>query len=78
VTVHPNEYAKLRAGDLEPLALPLAKAVAMTGFSRSAIYRLAAEGKIILLNHGRSTLVDMASARATLASLPRASIGTGR
>jgi hypothetical protein len=76
--MHPNEYAKLKATDYEPLALPLAKAVAVTGFSRSAIYRLAAKGKIILLKHGRTTLVDMQSARATLAGLPRATIGTGR
>ena len=59
---------------LQPLALPLAKAVQVTGLSRSAIYRAGGEGAIVLLKVGRSTLVDMASARAFLAGLPRAGI----
>jgi hypothetical protein len=62
----------------EPLALPIPQAVAVTGLSRSALYRLAGEGRIVLLKHGRTTLVEMASARAVLAGLPRASIRAPR
>lgn len=63
---------------LQPLALPLGKAVAVTGLSRSAIYRAAGEGRITLLKAGRSTLVCMASARAFLAGLPHAAVGQRR
>jgi hypothetical protein len=42
--------------------------------SRSANYRAAGEGAIVLLKVGRTTLLGMASARAFLASLPRAEI----
>ena len=82
--MHPDDYARLHAASggtpshdpdtLKPLALPLAKAVQITGLSRSAIDRAAGEGAIVLLKNGRSTLVDMASARAFLAGLPRAEI----
>jgi hypothetical protein len=58
----------------DPLALPLPQAPAVTGLSRSTIYREAAKGNIVLLKVGRSTLVDMASVRAFLAGLPVASI----
>ena len=57
-----------------PLAVPLPQAPTVTGLSRSTIYREAARGNIRLLKAGRSTLVDMASVRAFLASLPTASI----
>lgn len=59
---------------VEPLAVPLSKAPAVTGLSRSSIYRHAQAGRLTLLKSGRTTLVDMASARALLASLPRAVI----
>jgi hypothetical protein len=42
--------------------------------SRSAICRAAGGGAIVLPKVGRSTPVDMASARAFLASLPRAEL----
>jgi hypothetical protein len=51
--------------------VPLPKAPAVFGISRSAIYRGAAAGDIILLKLGRSTLVDAASVRAYLERLPR-------
>ena len=57
-----------------PLAIPLPHAPSLTGLSRSTIYREAARGNIRLIKAGRSTLVDMASVRAFLASLPAASI----
>jgi hypothetical protein len=64
--------------DTDRIAVPLPHAPAVIGLSRSAIYRAAAEGKITLLKCGRSTLVEMTSARAYLASLPRATIRAPR
>ena len=60
------------------LAAPMQRATALSGLSRSGIYRAAAEGKIKLLKFGRTTLVDMASVRDFLAALPAAQIGTGK
>ncbi len=59
---------------VSPLTVPLPQAPAATGLSRSAIYRAASRGEIRLLKNGRSTLVDMASVRAFLASLPAATV----
>lgn len=59
---------------IEPLALPISAAVHYLGISRSAIYREAGNGRIRLLKLGRTTLVDLASARAFLAELPQAVI----
>jgi hypothetical protein len=56
------------------LTVPLARAPSEIGLSRSAIYRAAAEGKIVLKKLGRTTLVDMASARAFIDALPKAEI----
>jgi hypothetical protein len=58
----------------EPIALRIREAVRISGLSRSAIYRFAASGKIILLKCGSSTLVEYTSLRDTMASLPRACI----
>jgi hypothetical protein len=58
----------------EALAVPIRKAPAISGLSIPTIYREAAKKNLILIKYGRSTLVDMASLRAFLASLPRASI----
>jgi hypothetical protein len=66
--------APSRGAIIEPLALPILAAVAATGLSRSAIYREAGQGRIKLLKLGRTTLVDMTSIRAFLASLPTANI----
>ncbi len=62
------------AGAPQPLAQRIAEASSASGLSRSGIYRAAAEGRIVLLKHGRTTLVEMASLRAFLAGLPRAAI----
>jgi hypothetical protein len=59
---------------LEPLALPIPAAVRVSGLSRSAIYREASAGHIRLMKLGRSTLVDMASVRVFLATLPDAQL----
>jgi hypothetical protein len=56
------------------LAGTIRTATAVSGLSRSAIYREAARGNIVLLKLGRTTLVDMESVRAFLAGLPRAAI----
>jgi hypothetical protein len=58
----------------DPIAVPLPKAPAWCGLSRSRIYRLAGEGKIRLIKAGKSTLVDVASVRAYLADAPVATI----
>jgi hypothetical protein len=58
----------------ERLAVRLGEATYLSGISRSGLYRMAAAGQILLLKHGASTLVDVASLRAAVASLPRARI----
>lgn len=66
--------ATLERAGVQPMALRIGPAVAASGLSRSAIYREAAKGNIVLLKLGRTTLVDMATVRTFLASLPRASV----
>jgi excisionase family DNA binding protein len=50
--------------------VPLPKAPAIFGLSRSGLYRLAAEGKIRMVKAGARTLVDASTVRAYLAELP--------
>jgi excisionase family DNA binding protein len=57
-----------------PEAVPLPKAPAIFGLSRSHLYRLAAAGEIRFLKVGSRTLVDAASVRTFLQGLPRATI----
>jgi hypothetical protein len=64
--------------DAAPIAAPIARAMALSGLSRSAIYRAAGKGRIVLRKVGRTTLVDMASVRAFLAGLPVATIRAPR
>ncbi len=61
-----------------PEMVPLPRAPAVFGLSRSNLYRLAASGEIRLVKAGSRTLVDAASVRTFLASLPAAQIGTSR
>ena len=58
----------------ERVTVRLGEAVYISGFSRSELYRRAARGEIIFLKCGASTLVDLESLRAAVASLPRAQI----
>lgn len=58
-----------------PEMVPLPKAPAIFGLSRSHLYRLAAAGEIRLVKAASRTLVDAASVRTFLASLPPAVIG---
>jgi hypothetical protein len=60
--------------DVEILAVRLPEAARISGFSQSELYRRAARGEIIFLKCGASTLVDVTSLRAAVASLPRAVI----
>lgn len=50
-------------------------AVEWSGLSRSALYRAAADGRLVLRKFGRTTIVDGASLAALLGSLPPAQIG---
>jgi hypothetical protein len=77
MTLEDKKALKRGGGALivDPIGLPIPAASAASGVSRSGIYRAAAEGKIILRKHGRSTIVDMASMRAFIDSLPIAQIG---
>jgi len=50
--------------------IPLPRAPAVFGLSRSGLYRLAAEGRIRMVKLGARTLVDAASVRRFLAELP--------
>ncbi|MCW8084730.1 MerR family transcriptional regulator [Sabulicella glaciei] len=59
---------------LAPEMVPLPRAPAVFGLSRSGFYRLAAEGRIRMVKAGARTLVDAASVRAYLASLPVAEV----
>lgn len=47
-------------------------AVQWSGISRSALYRFASEGRLIIRKAGRSSVVDGASLAALVASLPTA------
>jgi hypothetical protein len=66
-----------RSAHLDRLAVRLPEATHISGFSRSELYRRAARGEIIFLKCGASTLVDLESLRAAVASLPQASIKGG-
>jgi excisionase family DNA binding protein len=64
----------MRVSDVSPEAVPLPRATAVFGLSRSTLYRLAGNGRVRFLKCGRSVLVDAASVRLFLASLPAATI----
>ena len=64
----------VRPAEVEPIAVRLPTAERISGFSRSEIYRRASRGDIVLLKCGSRTLVEMASLRAAVASLPRATV----
>lgn len=68
----------LPASPIVPEMVPLPRAPAVFGLSRSHLYRLAADGRVRMLKAGSRTLVDAESVRTFLASLPRAVIGAGK
>ena len=53
-----------------PEMIPLPRAPGIFGLSRSNLYRLAADGHIRMVKVASRTLVDAASVRAFLATLP--------
>jgi hypothetical protein len=53
------------------VATPVPRGQEVYGISRSTIYREWKKGNIVLFKCGKATLIDDASARAFLASLPR-------
>ena len=60
----------MRQTILAPEMVPLPKAPAVFGISRSGLYRLAAEGRIRMVKIASRTMVDAASVREFLATLP--------
>ena len=58
--------------DPAPEAVPLSRAPAIFGISRSALYRLASLGQIRLFKVGGATLVDAGSVRNFLLHQPNA------
>ena len=60
------------------ITVTLRDAPAVTGLSRSAIYREAAAGRLVLLKYGRTTLLCMDSARRYLAALPKVTVKAAR
>jgi hypothetical protein len=58
----------------EPLAVRLAEAVRISGFSRSDLYRRAARGEIIFRKAGGRVLVEYAGLKAAVLALPIATI----
>lgn len=57
-----------------PEMVPLPRAPAIFGLSRSNLYRLAADGQIRMVKIASRTVVDAASVRAFLISLPSVQI----
>lgn len=53
-----------------PVAVPLSRAPAIYGISRSTLYRLAAAGRVRMFKLGSRTLVDGRSVHDLLVSLP--------
>lgn len=58
----------------EPVTATIPRAAELFGWSRTTFYRLAAAGRIRMIKVGARTLVDCASVRAFLATLPEAKI----
>jgi excisionase family DNA binding protein len=57
---------------MERLAYPLKDAVAASGLSRSEIYRLLADGRIVARKAGRRTLITAQSLHDYIEKLPAA------
>jgi hypothetical protein len=62
---------------VEPLAVRIAEAVKISGISETELYRRAARGEVIFRKVGGSTVVDFASLKQLVKSLPVAPIRTG-
>jgi hypothetical protein len=61
--------------DLEPIAVPVPTARRLLGNkATSEVYEAIGRGDLVALKDGRKTLITIASIRAYVAALPRASI----
>jgi hypothetical protein len=74
--MHPNEHASER--QLDPLYVSIAEATRITGLSTVTIYRLVAAEKLVCIKAGAKSLVEMASIKNYLSSLPRFTGRTGQ
>jgi len=59
----------------EPIAITLREAIRLGGLSRSDLYRRAGAGQVIFRKSGATVVVDYASLKALVTSLPLAQIG---
>ena len=62
------------AAAIEPLLLPIAEACRFAGMSRSALDERLGAGEITARKAGKRTLIETASLKALIASLPVATI----
>lgn len=69
--------ATAMATTTEPLAVPLAEATRISGFSRSELYRRASRGDVIFLKNNARILVDYQSLKRNVAGLPKAELRIG-
>jgi len=68
--------SKEDTGTIEPLAVKVPEAVRLSGLSQSELYRRAGRGEVLFRKAGAGTVVDYASLKQLVASLPRADIRT--
>jgi hypothetical protein len=62
------------APTIEPLGIPLAEAIRISGFSRSELYRRASRGEIVFRKCNARVLVEYASLKAAFEALPVAQL----
>jgi hypothetical protein len=74
---HPDEQATVER-PVEPLYLSISDTMVLTGLSTVTVYRLIAKEKLVCVKAGAKSLVEVASIRRYLASLPRFVGTTGR
>ncbi len=72
--MHPKEYAELKLAGGAPfdtLLIPRQRAFNVIGVGNTKGHELIAEGKLVARKLGAKTLIETASLRAYVASLPR-------
>ena len=74
--MHPNELGAERR--IEPLYVSIPETSRITGLSTVTIYRLIADERLVCIKAGAKSLVEMASIKGYLASLPRFIGKTGK
>ena len=74
--MRPNE--QVATAQMDPIYVPVSETSRLGGWSNVTTYRLIADEKLIAVKAGSKTLVEMASLRAYLASLPRFVGRTGK